>query len=203
MCNANIVNISLHALFLSETCYYAIRVNTFAASSLNSSPLKILLVCIGFLIIVCLSYSSLLHFLMESQASTYISASVCKSIIDDPLSLCLLHHLDSPGLTLVSQSLTEITMPPGPELWFCQEQIRIYRWIYWKPDGTNSILFSSWNRNNNIVIFWILNSVSKEISVSIIYSELAYDIWIDLQDRFKQSNAPCIFQLCRDLINLN
>ena len=54
-------------------------------------------------------------------------------------------------------------------------------------------LLSSWIRNNNIVISWILNSVSKEILASIIYSDSAFDIWLDLKDRFQQSNGPRIF----------
>ncbi|XP_073128240.1 uncharacterized protein [Henckelia pumila] len=56
--------------------------------------------------------------------------------------------------------------------------------------------------NNNIVISWLLNSVSKDISTSILFAESAADIWIDLQDRFQQSNGPRIFQLRRDLVSL-
>ena len=52
---------------------------------------------------------------------------------------------------------------------------------------------SSWIRNNNIVISWILNSVSKEISASIIFYDYAYEIWFDLKDRFQQNNGPRIF----------
>ena len=72
-----------------------------------------------------------------------------------------------------------------------------------KPEGNDLNLFNSWIRNNNMVISWILNSVSKEISASIIFSESAYDIWIDLKDQFQQSNGPRIFQLRRDLIYHN
>ena len=68
-------------------------------------------------------------------------------------------------------------------------------------DSTDMSLVGSWIHNNNIVISWILNSVSKEISASILFSNSAREIWIDLQDRFRQSNGPRIFQLCRDLLN--
>ena len=70
-----------------------------------------------------------------------------------------------------------------------------------RPDGSDLNLLRSWTRNNNIVISWILNSVSKEISASIIYSDSAFDIWLDLKDCFQQSNGPHIFQLRRELIN--
>ena len=72
-----------------------------------------------------------------------------------------------------------------------------------KPTGTDHTLASSWIRNNNMVISWILNSISKEISASVIFTDSAHDIWLDLKDRFQQSNGPRIFQLCRELINLH
>ena len=72
-----------------------------------------------------------------------------------------------------------------------------------KPTGTDENLHSSWIRNNKVVISWILNSGSKEISASIIFSESAVEIWEDSKDRFQQSNGPRIFELRRALINLN
>ena len=54
-----------------------------------------------------------------------------------------------------------------------------------------------------MVISWILNSVSKEISTSIIYAHSGREIWIDLRERFEQSNGPRIFQLRRELMNLS
>ena len=52
------------------------------------------------------------------------------------------------------------------------------------------------------MISWILNSVSKDIFGSIIFAELATEIWNDLKNHFQQSNDPRIFQLHRDLLNL-
>lgn len=42
--------------------------------------------------------------------------------------------------------------------------------------------------------------MSKEISASIIFADTAQEIWLDLKDRFQQSNGPRIFQLRRELI---
>ena len=58
-----------------------------------------------------------------------------------------------------------------------------------KPSGNDSELLNSWLRNNNIVIAWILNSVSKEIFASVLYSDSVFEIWCDLKDRFEQSNG--------------
>lgn len=71
-----------------------------------------------------------------------------------------------------------------------------------KLEGTDPDLLNSWIRNNKMVISWILNSVSKEILASVIYATSAYEIWIDLKDRFQQKNGPLIFQLRRELMNL-
>lgn len=71
-----------------------------------------------------------------------------------------------------------------------------------RPEKDDLVHHNAWIRNNNVVISWILNSVSKEISASLIFSELASDIWTDLQDRFQQSNGPRIFQLRRELMNI-
>ncbi|KAL5575080.1 hypothetical protein UlMin_016779 [Ulmus minor] len=42
---------------------------------------------------------------------------------------------------------------------------------------------------------WILNAVFKDIAYSIMYIHDAQSMWIDLHDRFNQSNGPRIFQL--------
>lgn len=43
----------------------------------------------------------------------------------------------------------------------------------------------SWMRNNKLVISWILNSVSKEISTGIMFADSAKEIWNDLKDRYE------------------
>ena len=129
-----------------------------------------------------------------------------QSAIEDPLSPYFLHHSNGPGTVLVSQVLTgenyaswsramTIALSVNNKLGFVDGSIR-------RPTSTDLSLLNSWTRNNNVVISWILNSVSKEISASVIFSETAAEIWFDLKDRFQQSNGPRVFQLRRDLINL-
>ncbi|XP_073062030.1 uncharacterized protein [Primulina eburnea] len=129
-----------------------------------------------------------------------------RSVIDDPSSPYFLHHSDNLGLVLISQPLTgdnfaswsramRIALSVKNKLGFIDGSIP-------KPADSEVNLLSAWVRNNNIVISWLLNSVSKYISASILFAESAEDIWIDLKDCFQQSNGPRIFQLRRDLINL-
>ena len=141
-----------------------------------------------------------------SSSSQAFPVPDARSTMDDLASPFFLHHSDNPGLILVSQPLTGdnynswsramlIALSVKNKLGFIDGSIP-------KPDSSNLPLLNSWIRNNNVVISWILNSVSKEISASIIFSESASEIWLDLQDRFQQSNGPRIFQLKRDLVNL-
>ncbi|KAH0725954.1 hypothetical protein KY289_001947 [Solanum tuberosum] len=46
---------------------------------------------------------------------------------------------------------------------------------------------------------WLLNSLSKEIAESVLYSKSAKVLWSDLEDRFGQANGAKLFQLQKDL----
>lgn len=126
--------------------------------------------------------------------------------IDDRMHPYYLHHSESPGFILVSQLLT------GDNYNSWSQAMQIALSVKNKTgfiDGTlpkpnnGDPNYSAWIRNNKLVISWILNSVSKEISTSIMFTENAHDIWKDLQERFQQSNGPRIFQIRREIVNLN
>ncbi len=48
--------------------------------------------------------------------------------------------------------------------------------------------FQAWVRCNNMILSWILNLVSKEISASVIYIDNCHGMWLDLKERFSQKN---------------
>ncbi|KHN15443.1 hypothetical protein glysoja_036311, partial [Glycine soja] len=52
-----------------------------------------------------------------------------------------------------------------------------------------------------IVSSWLLNSVSKEIVASVIYSVSTAAIWQDLHVRFQQRNGLRVFQLKKEMLN--
>ncbi|XP_070010707.1 uncharacterized protein [Nicotiana sylvestris] len=72
-------------------------------------------------------------------------------------------------------------------------------------DGTLTIpqvdsgLQKTWARCNDMVLSWILNSLSKEIGESVLYSQSAKDLWSDLENRFGQTNGAKLFQLQKQL----
>ncbi|XP_070048846.1 uncharacterized protein [Nicotiana tomentosiformis] len=51
-----------------------------------------------------------------------------------------------------------------------------------------------WARCNDMVLSWLLNSLSKEIAESVLYSQSTNDLWSDLEDRFSQANGAKLFQ---------
>ncbi|KZV18314.1 hypothetical protein F511_30958 [Dorcoceras hygrometricum] len=53
-----------------------------------------------------------------------------------------------------------------------------------------------------MVISWILNSVTRDIADRLMHMPTSRDIWIDLHDRFHESNAPRIYQIKKLLIEL-
>lgn len=57
-----------------------------------------------------------------------------------------------------------------------------------KERTSESPNFKLWSRCNDMVLSWLLNSLSKHIGDSVIYSKIAKDLWEELEDRFGQSN---------------
>ncbi|KAL5582148.1 hypothetical protein UlMin_014590 [Ulmus minor] len=119
---------------------------------------------------------------LSSMDDSKENTKLIRSAIEEPSNPYYLHHSDSPGQIL-------------NKLGFVDGSIA-------EPPSTDANMFNSWIRNNNMVISWILNSVSKEIFASIMFASSAREIWLDLKDRFQQKNGPRIFQLKRELMNL-
>jgi len=116
-----------------------------------------------------------------------------------------IHHTDHPGLVLVSKSLDGLNyltrrrsmilaLDGRNKLGFVDGSIPI-------PDSSDTTKLHMWKINDNIVASWILNSLTKEISASVIYSTSASNIWNDLEKRFNIKNGPRIFQLRKRLLN--
>ncbi|XP_068475385.1 uncharacterized protein [Phaseolus vulgaris] len=63
--------------------------------------------------------------------------------------------------------------------------------------------FSSWTRCNNMVVFWLVHSVSIPIRQSIVWMDIAFDIWNDLKFRYSQGDLSRISDLQFEVISLN
>ncbi|KAH0637195.1 hypothetical protein KY290_037590 [Solanum tuberosum] len=112
--------------------------------------------------------------------------------------LFYLYPSDSPGITLVS------TIYDGKGYGGWRRGILIALSAKNKIgfiDGTilrstiSPVSLNSWSRCNYMVISWLLNSLSKEIAKSALYSRTAREIWERLEERFGQSNGPQLYHL--------
>lgn len=128
-----------------------------------------------------------------------------RSIDDDLLDPYYLHHSDTTSSVLVSQPLTggnyiswsrsmKIALDVKNKLGFVDGTLP-------KPPPEEVKPHRQWIRNNKIVLSWILNCVSKEISSSLLFADTAMEVWKDLEERFSQSNAPRIFELRREFVH--
>ncbi|KAB5514812.1 hypothetical protein DKX38_028718 [Salix brachista] len=62
--------------------------------------------------------------------------------------------------------------------------------------------FMLWQRCNDMVLSWILNSLNQEIASSVLYVETPSEIWLDLQERFTQGNFSHHYQVQRSIVEL-
>lgn len=131
------------------------------------------------------------------------SSSVNPSFLEQHANPYFLHHSDNTSIVLVSELLTDenytswsrsmvIALTVKNKIGFIDGSIP-------RPTGD---LLNLWIICNSVVISWILNSLSKEISASVLFSDSARAIWLDLKERFQRQNRPRIFQLRRELMNL-
>ena len=124
-----------------------------------------------------------------------------KSNAFDPF---FLYHSDHPGLVLVSKPLNgdnystwcrsmTISLNAKNKLGFIDGTVKT-------PSAENKPNdYASWKRCNDMILSWILNSITPDLADSVIYSTTTQEVWEDLRDRFSQSNAPRIFQIERDI----
>ncbi|XP_048442487.1 uncharacterized protein LOC125478376 [Pyrus x bretschneideri] len=64
-----------------------------------------------------------------------------------------------------------------------------------KPSEDEHEELQQWNRCNNLVKTWLLGSMSKEISSSVINCKDARQMWLDLQERFSHANIVQLFHV--------
>ncbi|KAL0296048.1 UNVERIFIED_CONTAM: hypothetical protein Sradi_6656900 [Sesamum radiatum] len=69
-----------------------------------------------------------------------------------------------------------------------------------KPAVTGPI-FYRWIKVNSMVTTWILSSILKEIVGRFMYSKSARILWLDLVERYGESNGPLVYKLQRENVN--
>ncbi|XP_075099400.1 uncharacterized protein LOC142176188 [Nicotiana tabacum] len=68
-----------------------------------------------------------------------------------------------------------------------------------KP-GEDSPYLDLWIRVNDMVMAWLLNSLTKDIRSSVLHSKSARDLWKQLEDRYGTSDFAMLFGLQKKLL---
>lgn len=69
---------------------------------------------------------------------------------------------------------------------------------YEKPEE-NSSLKAQWDRVNDMIISWIMNTISEEISNGMDFVTSAKEVWEELHDQFSGVNGHRVYQVLKDL----
>ncbi|XP_060188771.1 uncharacterized protein LOC132617712 [Lycium barbarum] len=131
-----------------------------------------------------------------------LSAGVTTSNVVDASHPFYLHPYDYPGMSLVSTVFDGrgyggwkreviIALSAKNKLGFTDGSIAV--------PTSDPVLMKAWILCNDMVLSWLLNSLSKEIAESVLYSVSAKDLWKDLEERFGQANGEKLFQLQKEL----
>lgn len=114
-----------------------------------------------------------------------------------------LQNIDHPGLILISKKLTG-TENYGP--WkrsmkialSAKNKLGIVNGTVPRPDES-SPLSAQWDRVNDMIISWILNTVSDEISNGMDFVNTAQEVWEELSGQFSSINGHRVYQVLKDL----
>ncbi|KAM2555190.1 hypothetical protein TB2_019236 [Malus domestica] len=134
----------------------------------------------------------------ESEVNTRSS-----EMTTDLLNPFLLHPSDQPGNILVSKTLQgdnyntwsramRISLSAKNKLGLVDGTV--------DPPVKTDKQFALWQRCNDMVLAWILNSVHEDIASSVSYYTSATDVWADLRDRFSQGNDSRVYQIKREIV---
>ncbi|XP_062017256.1 uncharacterized protein LOC133733598 [Rosa rugosa] len=109
-----------------------------------------------------------------------------------------LHHSDQPGAILVSQSMEENNYTAWIQSMSMALTIKNKKGFVDGsiPRPTNRVEEAlQWQRCDTLVKTWLLGSMSKEISGSVIHCKTARDMWLELQERFSHTNTVQLFNI--------
>jgi len=139
----------------------------------------------------------------QAQPVQQVQTSV---LFADPSHDLFLHPSDNPNNILVSDPLNGKnygTWKKSVEIaLIAKNKLGFVLGTCTKPDAS-SPFFSQWDRCDKMVISWLLHAVEKRISDSILFSSSSRQIWLDLEQRFGQSDGTKFFQVKKDLYSIS
>src|ERR1044072_3520330 len=123
----------------------------------------------------------------------------------DPLSPFYVHPGDGPSTVTVTPPLTSSNY----QTWMrSMRRALITKNKFRLVDGSIQIPnegdpnFYAWQRCNNLVHTWIMNSISPAIAQNLVYIDNVVDVWIELRERFSQVDLIRISELQSEIYSL-
>ena len=113
-----------------------------------------------------------------SSTSIEISNPLYLAASDNPSTVLVSKVFDGNGFASWKRSMT-LALSAKNKMGFVDGSIE-------RPDETSN-LFHNWNRVNSMVISWLLNSLSTDISESVLFLQTAEEIWSEINQRYEQA----------------
>jgi hypothetical protein len=137
----------------------------------------------------------------ESE-KTHTSGEGKSPVALTPTSPYYLSPSDNPGTPLVAATLKG----ENHRTWACSMKTALRAKMklgfidgtITKP-GKKTADYLNWEKADSMVMAWIINATDPKLHGSISHATTARDLWLDLEERFAQTNAPRIHQLWRNL----
>ncbi|XP_071715135.1 uncharacterized protein [Rutidosis leptorrhynchoides] len=82
-----------------------------------------------------------------------------------------------------------------------KNKLQIINGEFLEPES-NSRIRALWERTNDMIISWILNTITDQISNSLNFVNTARELWKELQEQYSQLDGHRIYQLTNDIIQL-
>ncbi|XP_071700335.1 uncharacterized protein [Rutidosis leptorrhynchoides] len=138
--------------------------------------------------------------------TTQIDTNSSDDDLNSPNHLLYLHQNDHPGLILISKKLTG---SDNFSSWRrsmmialnAKNKLQIVTGQFVEPE-TSSRTRALWERTNDMIISWILKTISYEISNSLSFANTAKDLWKELQEHYSQLDGHRVYQLTNDITQL-
>ncbi|XP_068472573.1 uncharacterized protein [Phaseolus vulgaris] len=125
------------------------------------------------------------------MAEEFAMQQVPSSQSNQPASYLYLHPNENPAASLVSPMLDSTNYHSWSRsvmtAMSAKNKAKFIQASHPCPDE-NHPTYSAWKRCNNMVVSWLVHSVSTPIRQSIIWMDFTLDIWNDLKIRFSQGD---------------
>ncbi|XP_022864769.1 uncharacterized protein LOC111384684 [Olea europaea var. sylvestris] len=126
---------------------------------------------------------------------------------DDSSSPYYLHPSDNPGALLISKFFNgENYVVWSRSILIAltvKNKVQFIDGAIISPSADQPIKYTAWLRANNLVLSWLMNSISKEIRNSLLFVTSAAEFWNELKIRYLRSNGPRFFHLEKSLSCIN